>query len=157
MKSPKKKPAKASSELHVGDNVTVDDSPDIGVILEIDTTTKKAQVDFNGVKFRFALDRLTRAGEVKLKSTSVMDYLDFGAETRLDLRGMRAEAALREVDNFISTALRGSINFLTIIHGKGTGALRVAVQEFLKYHPSVVSYRNGELIEGGDGVTIVEL
>nr|HPO62426.1 Smr/MutS family protein [Candidatus Kapabacteria bacterium] len=46
---------------------------------------------------------------------------------------------------------------ITIIHGKGTGALRKAIQEFLYHHPSVKSFRNGDLLEGGDGVTVVEL
>jgi DNA mismatch repair protein MutS2 len=46
---------------------------------------------------------------------------------------------------------------VSLIHGKGTGALRAAIHESLANHPSVRSFRNGTLPEGGDGVTIIEL
>ena len=62
-----------------------------------------------------------------------------------------------ELDNFIDSALLSGITLLTVIHGKGTGVLRKAVQERLKRHPSVKSYRLGNYGEGEAGVTIVEL
>lgn len=61
------------------------------------------------------------------------------------------------VDSFIDSALLSGISQLTIIHGKGTGVLRTAVQQHLKNHPSVKSYRLGVFGEGEAGVTIVEL
>jgi DNA mismatch repair protein MutS2 len=61
------------------------------------------------------------------------------------------------IDEFISEALMTNLERITIIHGKGTGALKHAVHEFLKYHPSIKSFKLGELVEGGAGVTIAEL
>ncbi|WP_457945005.1 endonuclease MutS2 [Caproiciproducens sp. LBM24188] len=77
--------------------------------------------------------------------------------TELDLRGQNTEEALMNVDRFIDSALLTGVNMLTIIHGKGTGTLRAAVQQHLKRHPSVASYRLGTFGEGESGVTIVEL
>ena len=75
----------------------------------------------------------------------------------LDLRGETASEALLDLDNFIDGALLSGIHMLTVIHGKGTGVLRKAVQEHLRRHPSVKSYRLGTFGEGENGVTIVEL
>ncbi len=75
----------------------------------------------------------------------------------VDLRGMNAEEALIEVDRFIDASVLSGIHQVTIIHGKGTGILRDAVQNHLKRHPSVKSYRLGAYGEGETGVTIAEL
>ena len=75
----------------------------------------------------------------------------------LDLRGETASEALLDLDNFIDGALLSGIQMLTVIHGKSTGVLRKAVQEHLRRHPSVKSYRLGTFGEGENGVTIVEL
>ena len=78
------------------------------------------------------------------------------AQQEVDLRGMTVEEGIMELDNFIDSALLSGITLLTVIHGKGTGVLRKAVQERLKRHPSVKSYRLGNYGEGEAGVTIVE-
>ena len=78
-------------------------------------------------------------------------------QQEVDLRGMTVEEGIMELDNFIDSALLSGITLLTVIHGKGTGVLRKAVQERLKRHPSVKSYRLGNYGEGEAGVTIVEL
>jgi DNA mismatch repair protein MutS2 len=77
--------------------------------------------------------------------------------TELDLRGQNSDEAIMNVDAFIDGAIMSGLNQLTIIHGKGTGVLRAAVQQHLKQHPSVKSYRLGVYGEGEAGVTIVEL
>ena len=61
------------------------------------------------------------------------------------------------VDAFIDSALLSGISLLTVIHGKGTGVLRTAIQKHLKHHPSVKSFRLGTFGEGEAGVTVVEL
>jgi DNA mismatch repair protein MutS2 len=75
----------------------------------------------------------------------------------LDLRGQRAADALAELDRFLDQAFTSSHKQLYIIHGKGTGALRASVHEYLKDSPYVRDYRGGSLNEGGAGVTVVEL
>lgn len=75
----------------------------------------------------------------------------------LDLRGERYEEALIRTEKYLDDALLANYPRVSIIHGKGTGALRQGIQNFLKNHKRVKSYRYGEAGEGGFGVTIVEL
>lgn len=79
------------------------------------------------------------------------------ASTELDLRGMTTEDALMDLDAFIDSCLLSGIQLITVIHGKGTGALRTAVQQHLRSHKSVRSFRLGVYGEGETGVTIAEL
>ena len=79
------------------------------------------------------------------------------AVSELDIRGLMTDEADLAVDQFLDNAVMGKLNVVTIIHGKGTGALRKAVHQQLKRHPSVKSYRLGRYGEGEDGVTVVEL
>jgi DNA mismatch repair protein MutS2 len=72
----------------------------------------------------------------------------------LDLRGMRVDEALDALDEYIDQAYLAELPWVRIIHGKGTGALRKVVRDFLRNHPVVSRYRSGEEGEGGDGVTI---
>ena len=79
------------------------------------------------------------------------------ASNELDIRGMMTDEAEGIVDRFIDSAQMGKLNFVSIIHGKGTGALRKSVHAQLKRHPGVKGFRLGRYGEGEDGVTIVEL
>ena len=79
------------------------------------------------------------------------------AKAELDLRGMMTDEALGAVDLFLDNALMGKLETVTIIHGKGTGALRKAVREHLKRSRYVKSFRPGAYGEGEDGVTVVTL
>ena len=87
--------------------------------------------------------------EVKLNLKSV--------ESRIDLRGMDAEEACYRTDKYLDEAYMANLGEVTVVHGKGTGILRKAINDMLKRHPHVKSYRLGVYGEGGDGVTIVEL
>lgn len=81
---------------------------------------------------------------------------DFHVSLELDLRGERFEDALIRVEKYIDDALLAGYPRVSIIHGKGTGALRQGVQEYLRNHRSVKRIRFGDAGEGGTGVTIVE-
>ncbi|MBI4810746.1 MAG: Smr/MutS family protein [Ignavibacteriales bacterium] len=70
---------------------------------------------------------------------------------------MYGDEEIRAVDKFIDTAMLSGIHRFDIIHGKGTGALRKRITEYLKTSSSVKSFRLGEWNEGGSGVTVVEL
>ena len=78
-------------------------------------------------------------------------------DSRIDLRGMDSEEACYRTDKYLDEAYLGNLGEVTIVHGKGTGILRKAINDMLKRHPHVKSYRLGVYGEGGDGVTIVEL
>ena len=79
------------------------------------------------------------------------------AEMECDLRGMTVEEALTRMEIFLDGARLNSLKTVSIIHGKGTGALRSAVHTQLKRIPDVDSFRLGKYGEGEDGVTIVTL
>ena len=79
------------------------------------------------------------------------------ARADLDLRGMMVDEALGAVDRFLDNALMGKLETVTIIHGKGTGALRKAVRAHLKQSRYVKEFRPGVYGEGEDGVTVVTL
>ncbi|WP_042354848.1 endonuclease MutS2 [Bacillus rubiinfantis] len=81
---------------------------------------------------------------------------DSHVKLELDLRGERYEDALLKVEKYIDDALLASYPRVSIIHGKGTGALRQGVQEYLRNHRAVKKIRFGEAGEGGTGVTVVE-
>lgn len=79
------------------------------------------------------------------------------AELELDIRGYTVDEGIYELDSFIDRAIMSGNKSCTIIHGKGTGALKTAVRNHLRKHPSVESMRKGLYGEGEDGVTIIEL
>ena len=79
-----------------------------------------------------------------------------GISTELDLRGLRVDEALSRVDEALNDASLDGANFVRLIHGKGTWALRNAIREYLIGHPLVISAEDGEGA-GGDGITVAEL
>ncbi|MEK5069396.1 endonuclease MutS2 [Sporosarcina sp. FSL K6-1508] len=82
---------------------------------------------------------------------------DSTVKLELDLRGERYEDAIFRTEKYLDDALLSNYHQVSIIHGKGTGALRQGIQQFLKNHSRVKTYRFGEASEGGHGVTVVEL
>ncbi len=88
---------------------------------------------------------------------AVQRIRNVGVKPELDLRGMMSDEAIDTVDRYLDDALLAHLTSVTIIHGKGTGALRAAVRRHLKSSRYVKSFRPGRFGEGEDGVTVVEL
>ena len=147
-----------------------------GDLVELGGTRKQAVVAaVNGEKLTLTAGNMkltVKAGEVRLVeeaevrekkeakrqvATAVRLQGARAAISELDIRGLMTDEADLAVDRFLDNAVMGKLNVVTIIHGKGTGALRKAVHQQLKRHPSVKSYRLGRYGEGEDGVTVVEL
>lgn len=149
---------KFNEPLTEGDFVYMEDPTSVGQILKIDEQSAVALVDFNGLKFKTPLNKLRKS---KKPPTSVKSlpssYFKFSSPTKLDLHGYRLDDAIRIVDKFISEAILSNVDRITVVHGKGTGALRQGLREFFKNHPQVESFREGTLEEGGASVTIVKL
>ncbi|MGO5023439.1 endonuclease MutS2 [Lawsonibacter sp. LCP25S3_G6] len=77
--------------------------------------------------------------------------------SQVDLRGMMTDEAIAVLERFLDTAMMGKLETVTIIHGKGTGAVRNAVRTYLKRSRYIKSFRPGRYGEGEDGVTVAEL
>ena len=147
-----------------------------GDLVELGGTRKQAVVTaVNGEKLQLLAGNMkltVKAGEVRLiedaetlatreaKKRAAATVRLAGARAavnELDIRGLMTDEADLQVERFLDNALVGKLNVVTIIHGKGTGALRKAVHQQLKRHPAVKSFRLGRYGEGEDGVTVVEL
>ena len=101
--------------------------------------------------------RKKQAAAAQRKNASPQIQLAARAASELDIRGMETLEAESVVENYIDAAVMAKLGTVTIIHGKGTGALRKAVHEMLKRNRSVKSFRLGRYGEGEAGVTVVEL
>jgi len=150
--------------LQVGDTVLLYDIDKKATVLQLpEGSGKNVLVQAGIIQTRVPLSnlRLVQEKPVKAPRRTVTRNVTGRAQakvvTELDLRGQMADEAIMNVDQFIDSALLSGIEQLTIIHGKGTGALRAAVQQHLKRHPSVKTYRLGVYGEGESGVTVVEL
>jgi len=75
----------------------------------------------------------------------------------IDLRGQTVEEALEHLERYLDQATMTGLPWVRVIHGKGSGTLRAAVQRTLKDHPLVASYETAPPAEGGEGATIVRL
>lgn len=148
--------------LIVGDNVLVFDIDKNAVVLE-EPRDGSVLVQAGIIKTRVPLANLRLLGErpaqPKRKKERTVTKTDVSSAVSmdLDLRGQNVEEGLMEVDTFLDHAARQGLNRVTIIHGKGTGVLRTAVQQHLRKCPVVRSFRLGVYGEGESGVTIVEL
>lgn len=97
-------------------------------------------------------DRRLQTKREKVSASPVSD-----TETQCDLRGMRVDEARETAIRFLDRAYQGEVAEVRIIHGHGTEAIKKMLREYMKESPYVNSFRPGDIQEGGDGVTVVEL
>lgn len=132
--------------------------------LSADPTDGKAEVDVGGLRTSVALADLIGIGREGGGSPKVSTPQPRRSEPapgraieEIDLRGMRAEAALEKVERVLDRLITGDTGQVRIIHGKGTGALRMAVREYLAASAYVTDFVGEEDPQGGDGATLVTL
>ena len=147
--------------LKVGDNVLIFDIDKKAVVLE-KPEKDSVLVQAGIIKTRVKLNnlRLLEAEKVtvpKRRERTVTKDVKSLAKTEIDVRGQTAEEAIMSVDSALDSCMLSNIHMLTIIHGKGTGVLRSRIQQYLRHHKAVKSFRLGTFGEGESGVTIVEL
>lgn len=82
---------------------------------------------------------------------------DLTISNSIDLRGLNLDEARPLVDKLLDNALWAGLNKVDLIHGKGTGKLKMGLRDYLKEHPLVSTFRSGSSAEGGEGVTVVEI
>lgn len=150
--------------LVTGDTVIIRDIGKTAKVLSPADKKGNVEVQAGSIKTRVKLSnlRLCENAPKKKETKSTVrlqgeSRLNMAASTRLDLRGMTVDECLIELDRFIDQGLRTGLNEFTVVHGKGTGALRTAVTRYLKASPYVKTSRLGVYGEGEDGVTIVTL
>jgi len=148
-----------AQNLKVGDEVKVLSYGQKGTLVE-KVTDNEWVVQIGILKMKLDESDLQYVKPEKEKQTVVMTNVknrNGHVKLELDLRGERYEEAILRTEKYIDDALLANYPRVSIIHGKGTGALRQGIQNFLKGHKRVKSFRYGEAGEGGFGVTIVEL
>ena len=154
--------------LKKGDDVTITDGNKSGILISPPDQSGFAMVQIGIMKTKVHVSKLRLVekevtfNNKKIQpkgsvSQKVESRATRRAELELDIRGYTVDEGLYELDSFIDRALMSGNKVVTIIHGKGTGALKTAVRNRLRKHPSVQSSRKGVYGEGEDGVTVVEL
>lgn len=172
-KSPKQKKASAAkgagvnlNSLKLGAEVMINDLGDKGSVLSINKKDKTAVVQVGIMKITARADNMTLAEEEEGKKPEryTKKAAVYGGGLRresvkseVDLRGMTLEEAEMETDKFLDECAMAGLKTVSIIHGKGTGTLRSGIQNMLRRHPHVKSFRLGKYGEGENGVTIAEL
>jgi DNA mismatch repair protein MutS2 len=154
----KKNTSQSKQELKPGDEVKVLSFDQKGHLVER-VSAKEWQVQMGIMKMKVKesdLEFIQSQQKVETKPLATVKGKDFHVSLELDLRGERFENALSRVEKYIDDALLAGYPRVSIIHGKGTGALRQGVQEYLKNHRSVKNIRFGDAGEGGTGVTVVQ-
>ncbi|MPM31230.1 Endonuclease MutS2 [bioreactor metagenome] len=130
------------------------------IIISMPDSKGEVQVEAGIMKINVKLKDLRKVNDKPVKKEKKKRELKLNLksiDSRVDLRGMDAEEACYKADKYLDEAYMANLGEVTIVHGKGTGILRKAINDMLKRHPHVKSYRLGEYGEGGDGVTIAIL
>lgn len=161
----KSSPVKTNiNALKPGMPVLIVDLNDKGTILTIDKKAETAVIQMGIMKTTSKLSNLviledeTKKNLMKfVPKKSAGDMEIKSVKSDVDLRGMMLEEALMEADMFLDRSVMAGLATVTIIHGKGTGVLRQGIQNMLRHHPHVKSFRQGRFGEGENGVTVVTL
>ncbi len=157
----KKSPLVEPAALQIGDKVRSRSYGITGHISRLFSSGKEVELERKGLKMRIAvsdLEKLDADGQTAAKPVEENGVAAVGAglPNRLDLRGLDSTDALSELESYMDGILHSDWNEVTIVHGKGTGALRQAVQTHLKKYRGI-RFRTGRYGEGDTGVTIITL
>jgi DNA mismatch repair protein MutS2 len=149
--------------LRISDKVKLLDTQSVGEILEIDG--EDAVVSFGSFRMKTQLRNLQKISKKEAREAERKEQKAIAATTsaikevptRLDLRGLMGDEAILRVEKFIDESISHGLHKVDLIHGKGTGALRKRIAEYLKSDKRIKSFRLGNWDEGGTGVTVVEI
>ncbi|MBR5527958.1 MAG: Smr/MutS family protein, partial [Clostridia bacterium] len=145
--------------LKKGDTVTLRDIGKKGTVLAVDGENITVQAGIIKTKTKaknLILEEETATPEKNVKLTKA-PRASLSVSTEIDVRGMIGDDAWFAVDKYLDEAVLANLNQVTIIHGKGTGALRAALTGFLRRDKRVKTMRAGMFGEGDSGVTVVTL
>ncbi|PCF83316.1 endonuclease MutS2 [Staphylococcus delphini] len=144
-------------EIKAGDEVKVLSYGQKGEVLEV-LSDEEAVVQMGIIKMKLPLSDLEKKEKAKEQPKKVVTRTNRSTvKMELDLRGYRYDEAMVALDQYLDQAVLSNYEDVYIIHGKGTGALQKGVQQHLKRHKSVATFRGGMPSEGGFGVTVATL
>jgi len=147
--------------VQVGDSVWIEPLGIKGEVISRNEQTKIFKVLVGNLTYDVEEKKLTEIEDTEKVATE-QEYVGTPytlpqVSPEIDLRGLLSEEAFNVVDKYLDNAYLAGLTSVSIIHGKGTGALRKKIGEFLTHHHRVEQIRLGEWDEGGSGVTIVKL
>ena len=152
----------APKTVKPGDQVRILTLDSEGTVLSAPDARGEVQIQAGIMKFKAHISqlRLIKQPDPPKKKTTI--HAQTGAMSRTvrmecDVRGKTLDEAILEVDQYLDQAMLAGMGEVSIIHGKGTGVLRSGIQQELRHHPHVKSFRLGVYGEGEDGVTIVTM
>jgi DNA mismatch repair protein MutS2 len=143
----------------IGEKVFLPQMNAQGEILEKPDKEGRVRVRIGSVTLLADLGQLIRTGDGKDDGPKggYMAYADLTPSMEIDLRGLTFDEAQPLLDKYLDDVYLTGLENVSVIHGKGTGALRIKIQNYLKTHDHVKSFRLGNWDEGSYGVTIVEM
>lgn len=153
-------------ELEIGDNVFCKVIGKNATVTALKDKKGNIEIAAGMLKMRVKEDTLKLVDKPKKKETkkfvstgrvSGESKATMTVNNRCDLRGLTVDEAIIILDRFLDDLLRSGLTECTVIHGKGTGALRTGITKYLKADPRIKSHRLGTFGEGENGVTIVEI
>lgn len=132
-----------------------------GTILSYPNQSKKFNIQIDNIKTTLTVSEITIAHQTEkpksIPNKKQSNFTPKKVQTELNVIGLNIEESIFLVDKFLDEAAIAKLEFVRIVHGKGTGVLGKGIQKYLKTHPHVKSYRYGTFGEGEMGVTIVEI
>ncbi|MEN8904555.1 MAG: endonuclease MutS2 [Clostridiales bacterium] len=158
----KKTKRKSVDKLIVGDNVYITNLDQKGVVITLPNKNGDVGVQVGIMKVNIHISNLELREKEKIKQyEKIHSYYkkskESNAKSEIDLRGQALDEAIENVDKYLDDVSIAGLHEVTLIHGKGTGVLRAGIQDYLKSHPHVKSFRRGKFGEGEAGVTVVEI
>ncbi|MCM8747101.1 endonuclease MutS2 [Thermomicrobium sp. CFH 73360] len=146
----------------VGDRVEIPTLGLEGEVVEVIAESDEVEIRVGQFRVRQPLSAVRRLGARPVEATwqppyTMVTQTTPTVEPELHLRGLRVEEALVRLDRYLDRAVRAGLPWVRIVHGKGTGALRQAIHDFLRNHPLVERWELAGPYEGGHGVTVVYL
>ena len=150
---------KPPKDLKPGETVYITNLDQTGQVLSVMEQSDEVQVQVGIMKINVHISNLRRAEEKKevISGRSIPSNRNRMISMELDIRGRNVDDALIEIDKYLDDVFLAGLKEVTIIHGKGTGALRNGIHRHLRRHPHVESFRLGKFGEGESGVTIVKI
>lgn len=145
-------------DIKKGETVYIKSLTGEATVLKVDKNKGTAHVQAGILKLIVPFDDIKKIEQKKAKKQiSAFVAKRSGAKSQIDLRGKMVDDAIHELEEYLDRAMLSGYNEVHIIHGKGTGALRKGIQNFLKISRYVNSFRDANQNEGGLGCTVVEL